>query len=43
MADIKQNTAVKPQVAGAFDGDQYHVIAGFRMGHSAIGNSSRPE
>ena len=23
MADIKQNTAVKPQAAGAFDGDQY--------------------
>ena len=22
MADIKQNTAVKPQAAGAFDGDQ---------------------
>lgn len=23
VADIKQNTAAKPQAAGAFDGDQY--------------------
>jgi hypothetical protein len=23
MADIKQNTSVKPQAAGAFHGDQY--------------------
>ena len=38
MADIKQNTAGKPQVAGAFDGDQYqsdlnpHAMAGQNIG-----------